>query len=292
MQRRFQLLALAFWILAPIATAQDTAAPSDEAPDQDFFDVVEVEIVNIDVFVTDKQGQPVNGLTRGDFVVLSDGRPVEITNFYSVEDGRERAERRDMSNDTTVPAPAREPSLTISPEVAPEHQLWMIVYVDNYNINSIERNRVFPAVRRFLGGSLRPGDKAMLVSYNRKLEVREPFTDKFPLIQTALEELEDDSGFAAIRRRELMSTLKRVDDSGSPAQALLYARNYAEEQMNGVQYTTDALERLIDSLAGLPGRKALVHVSSGIPDARRRGGVPGRGREVRQLGSLCRDPAP
>ena len=216
------------------------------------------------MFVTDKTGEPITGLTRDDFVVLSDGRPTEVTNFYVVENGRERANDADAAN-VAAPAPEREPSLALSPEVESEHRLWMIVYIDNYNINSIERNRVFPAVRHFLGTSLRPGDKAMLVTYNRKLEVREPFTDRMSVLQDALDELEDDSGFAAVRRRELMSTLKRIDEANSPSAALLYARNYAEEQMNGVQYTTDALERLINSLGGLPGRKALVHVSSGIP---------------------------
>ena len=245
-------------------TAQENGEEAGDAPAQDFFDVVEVEIVNIDVYVTDKRGQPVTGLTRDNFAVFSDGRRVEISNFYVVENGRERV----GDGGATVPeAPAseRRPSLTLSPELAPEHRLWMIVYIDNYNIRAIERNRVFPAVRRFLGQSLRPGDQAMIVTYDRKLEVRQPFTDQLALLQDAVDELEDDVGFAAIRRRDLMDAIKNIDDANSGSQALTYARTYAEEQMNGVRYTTDALGRLIASLGGLPGRKALVHVSSGIP---------------------------
>ena len=256
MRYRLLIVALAALTLSPMAAAQEAAAPEGDASAEDFFDVVEVEIVNIDVFVTDKKGQPVTGLSRDDFAVFSDGRPVEITNFYVVEGGRERV---DDDGGAATEVPEREPSLSLSPELspelAPEHRLWMIVYIDNYNINSIERTRVLPAVRRFLGTSLRAGDKAMLVTYNRKLEVRHPFTDQLTVLHSALDELEDDSGFAAIRRRELMSTLRRIDESETASSALLYARNYAEEQMNGVQYTTGALERLIDSLGGLPGRK-------------------------------------
>ncbi len=259
------MLIAALMLSAVQAVAQEAAAPEGDAPASDFFDVVEVEIVNIDVFVTDKRGEPVTGLTRDDFTVFSDGRPAEITNFYVVEDGRERTGSEAARAVVESPAPERQPSLKLSPELAPEHRLWMIVYVDNYNINSIERTRVFPAVRRFLGSSLRAGDKAMLVSYSRKLEVRQPFTDQLTVLHSALDELEDDTGFAAIRRRELISTLKAIDDADSPAQAMVRARNFAEEQMNGVQYTTDALIRMIDSLGGLPGRKAVVHVSSGMP---------------------------
>ncbi len=264
--QRFLNAALIASMLVPIqAMAQSAPAQEGDAPASDFFDVVEVEIVNIDVYVTDKQGRPVTGLTRDDFAVFSDGRPAEITNFYVVEGGRERADGAVAGAEIETPAPEREPSLKLSPELAPEHRLWMIVYVDNYNINSIERTRVFPAVRRFLGTSLQAGDQAMLVSYSRKLEVRQPFTDQLTVLHSALDELEDDTGFAAIRRRELISTLKNIDDADNPTQAMLHARNFAEEQMNGIQYTTDALIRMIDSLGGLPGRKAIVHVSSGMP---------------------------
>ncbi len=263
--QRFLNAALIASMLVPIqAMAQSAPAQEGDAPASDFFDVVEVEIVNIDVYVTDKQGRPVTGLSRDDFAVFSDGRPAEITNFYVVEGGRERADGA-ATAEIETPAPEREPSLKLSPELAPEHRLWMIVYVDNFNINSIERTRVFPAVRRFLGTSLQAGDQAMLVSYSRKLEVRQPFTDQLTVLHSALDELEDDTGFAAIRRRELISTLKNIDDADNPTQAMLHARNFAEEQMNGIQYTTDALIRMIDSLGGLPGRKAIVHVSSGMP---------------------------
>ncbi len=267
MPRRLLPTTLAVLLLIPIsAGAQEAAEPPSDAPAEDFFDVVEVEIVNVDVFVTDKKGQPVTGLTRDDFVVFSDGRPVEVTNFYAVKDGREWTGGDDGGGaDVTATATVRDPRFSVSPELAPEHRLWMIVYVDNYNIESIERNRVFPALRQFIGRSLGSGDQAMLVTFTRSLKIHQPFTDRLSLLHDALDEIEDDSGHAGIRRRDLISTLKLIDEATSSSQALLYARQHAEEQMNGVQYTTDALERLIESLGGLPGRKALVHVSSGVP---------------------------
>ena len=146
MQRCLLILNLALLTFLSLpAAAQEPAEPSAEAPAEDFFDVVEVEIVNIDVFVTDKKGQPVAGLTRDDFAVFSDGRQVEVTNFYAVEDGREQTNR--AAGTTDIQAPERQPSLSLSTQLAPEHRLWMIVYVDNYNLDSIERKRVFPCPR-------------------------------------------------------------------------------------------------------------------------------------------------
>jgi len=241
--------------------AQDQET-EDIAP---FVDVVDVEVVNIDVWATDKQGNPVTDLKREDFVVLRDGSPVDISNYYVVQDGRE-VNPESLAEEAVGGAP---PSLPLLPNrkaaLAPEHQLWLVVYIDNFNIDPTERNRVLPAVHSFLKRTLRDGDQAMLVSYVRSLEVHQPFTTNSDLLLGALYDLRDSSGLAVIRSREQQETMQRIDHSDSADQALLYARQYAEEQMNSVEYSVDALERMISSLAGLPGRKAVVHVSSGIP---------------------------
>src|SRR5438132_14139977 len=42
---------------------------------------IEISIVNVDVFVTDKAGQRVHGLTKDDFEIFEDGKLQTITNF-------------------------------------------------------------------------------------------------------------------------------------------------------------------------------------------------------------------
>ena len=58
-------------------------AAAQEAPSTDFYETVEVNVVNVEVYVTDKKGNPVTGLTRDDFEILEDGEPIEISNFYA-----------------------------------------------------------------------------------------------------------------------------------------------------------------------------------------------------------------
>jgi VWFA-related protein len=260
-------LVVALFLLVLHATvpleAQDESA--DTAVAEPYFESVNVEIVNVDVWVTDKKGDPVPGLTRDDFVVRRDGKEVEIANFYAVAEGRpvETAGPQiepEAAPGIEIPALPRR-----APEIAPEHKLWMIVYIDNYNVDSIERNRVLPDIYRFLGRSVDAGNQVMLVSYTRSLQVRQPFTDDRDLLVEALAEIKDDAGIATQRKREQVTTLEQIDETSDVTEALIYARRFAEEQMNGVGYTIDALERFIETLAGLPGRKALVHVSSGMP---------------------------
>ncbi|MFQ5526612.1 MAG: VWA domain-containing protein [Thermoanaerobaculia bacterium] len=266
---RRAICCLVLLALASAAPAQtQTSATEDPGPIAPFLEVVDVEIVNVDVWVTDKKGNPVDGLTQADFEVFRDGQPVEVTNFFSVAGGRPAVVAPGDSE-----TPAETPSIPKLPlpgaetvaEVAPEHQLWLIIYIDNYNIDPIERNRILPSLELFLHRALRAGGRTMLVSYDGSLKLRQPFTDEARLLLDALAEFKDDAGQASIRRRDQMAALRRIDDAEEPSQALLYARQYAEELVNGVESTVEALERMIETLAGLPGRKALVHVSSGVP---------------------------
>ena len=52
---------------------------------------VRVEVVNVDVVVTDRDGVPVSGLAPEDFVVYEDGEEREISNFFSFVNGRAAA---------------------------------------------------------------------------------------------------------------------------------------------------------------------------------------------------------
>ncbi len=60
---------------APWARAQDTERLS-------FSEVVDVQLVNVEVWVSDRQGRPVVGLGPEDFEVREDGKPVTV-DFFS-----------------------------------------------------------------------------------------------------------------------------------------------------------------------------------------------------------------
>src|SRR5258708_3216260 len=49
-----------------------------------FSETIEVRVINVDVVVTDKKGQPVSGLTRNDFDLFENGVKQEITNFIEL----------------------------------------------------------------------------------------------------------------------------------------------------------------------------------------------------------------
>jgi VWFA-related protein len=250
---------MSMWLAGSLAIAAQEPPRDTELADQSaFFDVVSVDVVNVEVFVSQRDGTPVTGLTKDDFEVFEDGRPVGITNFYAVDDAP-LATPSELGTAAT-----RAPGATA--ELVPEDQrLYLIVYVDNFNIGPFNRNRVFRRLREFLNDTIGTSDKVMLVTYNRSFKERVPFTSDPALINSALFEIEKETGMGVHRDSDRRDVLRAINDAESATEAMGAVRSYAGSYYNDTMFTIDALKQMVSSLGGLPGRKALLYVSDGIP---------------------------
>jgi VWFA-related protein len=258
------LLAIAGLSLAqePETSIQEESAASEGV----FFETVDVNLVNVEVFVTDKKGNPITGLTKDDFEILEEGRPVQITNFFTVEEGRPvLAAEPEAVAAPALPVDGLLPG-TVAPLVIPEDQrLYMVVYVDNFNIRPFNRNRVFRRLREFLTDKLGSEDRVMLVSYDRSLHYRHPFTGSPDLIARALFELESMSGHAIHADSDRRDILRAISEAQGLYEVEHRVRTYAESMFNDLSFSIDAMDEIVTSLAGLPGRKAMLYVSDGLP---------------------------
>ncbi len=266
------LLAILALLSLAAGAGPGLARQESEAPDPGrFFETVDVNVVNVEVFVTDKKGDLVSGLGREDFELLEDGRPVEITNFYAVEGGRasrgpletpETAEKPPEGAGAEAPAPSRPPAEGRVPE---DQRLHLVVYVDNYNIRPLDRNRTFARLREFLYDTLGPEDRVMLVTYDRSLHIRQPFTSDGSAVARALDEVEKMTGNAEQAAEETRRLRRAIDTATSSAEVTGRVRAHAQEVFNDLRFTVDTLRDFISTLAGLPGRKALLYLSGGLP---------------------------
>jgi VWFA-related protein len=251
----------------PADAVYESPAAADDL--EVFVDTVDVQVVNVDVYVTDKKGNRVTGLAKDDFLLFEDRRPVEITNFYAVESGHPAAGETTDGDEPEV-VPGAPPPLPLAyrqeaAEVPSDQRLFLVVYVDNFNIRPANRNRVLDDLGYFLSTEVAAGDQVMLVSYDRSLKIRRPFTADPELAARALEELERLTGHAVTRDDERRQALERIGESQGESQALAYARMHAESVQNDLKFTVGALKELIHQLGGLPGRKAILYVSDGVP---------------------------
>jgi VWFA-related protein len=236
-------------LLAPVPPSR--AAEETPAGDR-FKESIEVSVVNLDVFVTDKKGQPLTGLKKEDFQVFEDGKPVEISNFYAESRG---------------PAPQ---AAGAKEERPVQQQLRLVVLVDDFSLSSETRGRILPKVSDFLQRELVPGDQVMIVRYDQSLSLLRPFTSDLGQVRSDLSSLLTVSSDLRKRRESLEQAVEDVIGSmeGDIYEPILVENRimaWGEQESAVVRGSLQALDSVVSWLAGVPGRKAILYVSDGLP---------------------------
>jgi len=285
-----------------IALLPALASPATAQQDR-FGEAVDVSVVNVDVYVTDKDGRPVTGLRKDDFELREDGKRVEITNFEALTGASHPAPA-----EPDVPVSAAEPAPAAAPPPASD-PLHLVVYVDNVNIQPAHRTRALQQIRSYLDGEVAPGDRVMVVTYDRSgVHVRQPFTDDRSALARALDEATRLSAHGGEIERDKRTALdamyalqgeaialyqagdggtknalpvrgseeagdKQDTGEGDPSQGMDVPcslriadpiKGYADAARQDVLRTIVSLKLFVNSLSGLPGRKVLLHVSDGV----------------------------
>jgi VWFA-related protein len=255
-QRRIWRLAGAAFLVSLTVTAQ-------EQPTSVYFEQVEVNVVNIEVFVTDADGRRVEGLTRDDFEIYQDGEQVEITNFFAVdrEDRIMRSVEAGTLPDGAPPTP--EPRL-----LPAEHRLNLLVYFDDFNLQPGNRARIVDQVGDFMTDRIAQGDNVMLVSSFRSPQVVVPLTRDPQAIADGLRKLKKGATHRQVDEAQLRQAMKSMEIAfaeGKPREAHGWVRTYIQSATADLRVSSGAVTDMVRSLAGLPGRKAIIYVSEGLP---------------------------
>ncbi len=270
----------------PAATAQEAPAPSGE-----YGETVDVNVVNIEVMVRTKDGQPVLGLTRDDFVVREDGEPVELTNFYAVEDARRVAAAEEaaqpaagappldalarLGQEEAAPAPPEAPA-----PLPAEQRLELAVLIDDGNISPNHRKPILDQIRAHVDSVVRPGDRVMVASLQPEIEIHQTLTEDLTAVDAALDRLgRRTSGRADLfaQRRQVENAIDSFDgslqtgpfpskdnpDEGAD-RVLQLIRSYGVQADGVMRRTFASLDDMIDSMSGLEGRKAILLVSENL----------------------------
>jgi len=189
---------------------------------------------------------------------------VAITNFFAVED-RKPVEGQLVGEVAASKAPVvpgmREEEQFALPD---DQKMSLVIYVDNFNIRPFNRNRVFRRLRDFLVEKVSRHDQVMLVTYDRSLHMRHDFTSDPTLIASQLFELEELSAFGVHWDSERRDVLRDINDSDTLAAVSWRVRQFAESGYNDLSFSIEAIKEIVTSLAGLPGRKAVLYVSDGL----------------------------
>ena len=214
---------------------------------------VDVEVVNIDVRVTDRQGAPVTGLTVSDFQVFEHGSRVDPVNFYEV-----------VSDDPDASTP-----------------IWLTLYFDQHNMLSANRDRALSELEFDLPAVLEDRRvRVMIAAHDQEPRVLQGFTRDWGAIRSALASLKGQrtvgdardglrqsaqlSVTSAFQRMRGSDRLDRQNAALSIDALLGEMRTYAREIYADSESSFEALGNFVRTLSWLEGRKALIYVSDGV----------------------------
>ena len=112
------------------------------------------ELVRVDVVVTGKDGRPVTGLGREDFVLLDDGVPQTIESFEAVH--------QPVPEVSTTPVPRARIAQNEVP--ASNSSRIVVIVFDDLNLTQFSAPRAKAALALYIDRGVRPGDRVSLVS--------------------------------------------------------------------------------------------------------------------------------
>jgi len=254
---RIVALLIAVALVSP-ASAQRTQ-PQPQQPR--LVENIDVRIIDFDVVVTDRRGNFVSGLSKDDFEILENGVPKPISNFAEIDAGApKRILATEVSGEVVEQNPAQAPAA-----MQEEMKRRIIIYIDNLSLAPFNRNRVFKQMKEFLHSAMRPGDEAMVATYNRSMKVRAPFTRDPNQISSILDAISTESGLGVANRSERKSFEERIREATSYQDAIASARTYASSVEHDLRQSASSLSALMQTLAGVDGKKILVLTSEGFP---------------------------
>jgi len=255
-------LLLGVSLLAAVAARpsaqQPAAAPTTAAEQPGVTFRVEVNYVEVDAAVFDRQGRFVNDLTRDDFQVLEEGVPQEVSAFTLVNIPIEHAER---------PLYAKMP---IEPDVASnakpfEGRVYVIV-LDDLQTAASRSMLVRRAARQFIEQAMAANDMAAIVYTSGRGEAGQEFTSSKRLLLASVDRF--------LGRKLRSTTLERLDQyqrqssTGGPSNSSNPNRindPLDMERGRDARASLDALRNISDYIGGIHGRrKAIVYLSEGI----------------------------
>ena len=133
---------------------------------------------------------------------------------------------------------------------------------------------------------MRPGDEAMIATFNRSMKVRVPFTRDPVQIEQMLDSIAGESAMGTSNTSERKQVQDRIKETTNYDEALASARTYAQSVEHDLRQSAESLNGLMTTLAGVEGKEDPRPGQRRLSDAARPRDVPvhRRSRRTRRAG--------
>lgn len=236
------------------AGAQDRPPPRDRIREDIVLrESIDVRLISLDAVVTDASDEPVTGLTRDDFELKVEGEPVEI---LSVAAGRDLR--------TTVTG-----------------RLTILLFIDERHLQRKHRDAALIEIAQALDEEIaaNPTWVAAAVFGERLEPLLSPTRDREAVRTTIEAAMDRDIPTTTLRSHQrsaslaVRETLRLMAARGSRyrlgeaslASVEANLRSFGQALRSDTLQTVAAVRSLVEALAFVPGRKAVLFVSDGLP---------------------------
>ncbi|MDE2689308.1 MAG: VWA domain-containing protein [Acidobacteriota bacterium] len=261
------LFAAFVWTAVP-APGQEVEIP------EVFSETIDVRVVNVEVVVTDRQGNRVQGLKPSDFELLVDGEPTPIAYFTEIEDGL--AAGGATADISAVPA------LDLNAPVGTN----FLIFIDDLFSIERDRNRVLDHLADDFGG-LGPADRIAAIAYDgQTVETLTEWTNSADRFRDALDRARSrpSHGLLQLSERNQVARdqqLMAEHQAGRDQSGLLGAGQqvasglsgddsrmdlrYREKLSNQLESSVLAAMATMRRFSDRPGRKVMLLLTGGWP---------------------------
>jgi VWFA-related protein len=221
-----------------------------------------VELVLVDVRVTDKVGKPIMGLNPEQFSVTEENHPQKIASFeYNNIEGVERAS-------VTTPPSIVVPMGTIPPPkpeyvhtAVRDHRL-IVLFFDLTSLHPEDLLRSQAAAEKYIAGQISPADLVAIAVFGNQVRIPVHFTNNREVLMRAIE------GLRAGKDSQLADMADAAAQPGEETTSEDTGAAFTADETEFNIFNTDrklaSLESLSSLLRDIPGRKSVVQFTSGI----------------------------
>jgi VWFA-related protein len=241
-------------------------AQVSKSPQQAFVLRAQTNVVLVDVRILDKSGKPVMDLQQSDFRVLEDGVPQTLTSF-SLENVERLAQATGTNERPQVIDLEKLPPDVDAAQVIQDHRL-LVFFFDLSSMAPDELMRALKATSDFLKQRMTPADLIAVVTYTSSLRVVQNFTNDRDALTKVLHAIQIGEESSVLSAAGAVGEVGGTDASGMEIVNQDLSDAFTPDETEFNIFNTDqklaAIESLSRMLRDVPGRKSVIHFSSGI----------------------------
>lgn len=254
---------------------------------------VEVRVVQVDVVVTNKKGEPVSGLKKDQFTVFEDGAPENIASFEEHHDTPHASPTQATAN-SAAPLPPN--TYTSSQSVHPSDSM-SVLLLDWVNTQPADQVYVRTQVVKYLR-TVRPGTRLAIFALTPELRIVQGFTTETARLLAAINDKKAGAttksvGLLATQSRkagdqELIEMMTKADTAPVAIDAVrdFQSTSSNRETSDRSALTIAGLRELQSYLSAIPGRKNVFWFAGEFPIKSFPGAGPAGGPIINFSGTL------